>query len=203
LSGSIDRLTEAEIEQALAEGSEGVVPLQEGLVRAAVLIPFFSGDNGWNLLFTRRTEHVETHKGQVAFPGGTANRTDLGPVETALRETFEETGISPHSVRVLGTMVEMPTVTNFRVTPVIGVIEWPVTLKLEEAEVSRVFSVPLVWLADPDNHEIRLYERQNGSKENVVFFKPYDGEIIWGVTGRMMVNLLDLLIKKAASGSPF
>ena len=198
MSEKIAWLTEIEIAEALAAESADSPNPPDGLVRAAVLIPFFHEEEGWKILFTRRTEHVETHKGQVAFPGGAADRTDLSPEETALREAFEEIGILPRSVRVLGRMVEMPTISNFLITPVVGVIDWPVPLKLEAAEVSRVFSVPLAWLADAQNHDIRPYLRKNGITENVVFFSPYDGETIWGVTGRIMMNLLELLAKRAA-----
>jgi 8-oxo-dGTP pyrophosphatase MutT (NUDIX family) len=198
LREQIDQLTEIEISSAIANRRETRSQHPVGLIRAAVLIPFFRVESGWHILFTKRTDHLETHKGQVAFPGGAVDHSDLSPEETALRETFEEVGIFPHTVRILGRMDDVPTITNFLVTPIVGAIDWPVPLRLAEAEVSRVFSVPLVWLADPRNRETRLYERKNGTRENVVFFSPYDGETIWGVTGRLMENLLDILIKRTA-----
>jgi 8-oxo-dGTP pyrophosphatase MutT (NUDIX family) len=191
-------MTEIEIVEALTAAPAGPTQPLDGLVRASVLIPFYQDDEGWQLLFTRRTEHLLNHKGQVAFPGGAADRIDQSPEDTALRETNEEIGISSQFVRILGRIEAIPTNTNFLVTPVVGVIAWPTPIKIHEVEVSRVFSVPLSWLADPLNREIRLYERKNGVYENVVFFHPYDGETIWGVTGKIMVNLLDLLIKRAA-----
>ena len=195
MDGRIAGLSEADISAALrGEASAPSYP-EHGLVRAAVLIPFLRSEGSWQILFTRRTEHLETHKGQVAFPGGAADAGDASPEETALRETYEEIGIQARAVRLLGRMRATPTVTRFLVTPVVGVIDWPVPLILQEREVSRVFRVPLAWLADERNHEERLHERRNGTVENVVFFQPYDGETIWGVTGGILHELLGLLSK--------
>jgi len=193
----IGRLSTEQIVAALGRASHPHPPQAEehaGLVDAAVLIPFLWMDGCWHIFFTRRTDHLETHKGQVAFPGGAADPGDASPVETALRETYEETGISPHRVRVLGQTARLITITRFWVTPVVGAVEWPQPLRLAEAEVSRVFSVPLDWLADPQNYEIKPFLRPNGHIEQVVYFKRYDGEIIWGVTGRIMHDLIQLLL---------
>ena len=168
---------------------------QDGLIQAAVLIPFLWIDGAWHILFTRRTDHLETHKGQVAFPGGAVDPCDVDPGATALREAYEETGIQPGSVRLIGQMIDMVTITRFLVTPVVGVVEWPQSLNLAEFEVSRVFTVPLGWLADPENVEIKPYLRPNGHIEEVIYFNRYDGEMIWGVTGRIMYDLIQLLIR--------
>jgi hypothetical protein len=91
-------------------------------------------------------------------------------------------------------MNSMVTITRFLVTPVIGIVEWPQPLKLADYEVSRVFTVPLSWLGDPEHVEIKPFLRPNGHIEQVVYFNRYDGEIIWGVTGRIMYDLIHLLI---------
>ena len=186
-----------QIAAALAHATLNTPPQQhpEGLTQAAVLIPFLWIDLAWHILFTRRTDHLETHKGQVAFPGGSVDPEDAELKATALREAFEETGIQPSSVRVLGQMAEMVTITRFLVTPVVGVVSWPQPLKLAEAEVSRAFTIPLAWLADPQHVEVKPYLRPNGHIEQVVFFNPYDGETVWGVTGRIMYDLIQLLQK--------
>jgi len=191
-------ISEAQIVAALGQEQSNPTPpalLHGKLTPASVLIPFLRFPAGWHILFTRRTDRVETHKGQVAFPGGSADRSDRDPDQTALRETFEETGILPQDVRILGRMAEFPTFTGFLITPVIGIVSWPQTLKLEEAEVSRAFTVPLSWLASSTNYELRPYLRPNGEKEMVVFYHLYDTEQIWGVTGRIMLNLIHLLKK--------
>jgi 8-oxo-dGTP pyrophosphatase MutT (NUDIX family) len=187
-------LTEAAIRAALARPvGEAAAPQIVGLTCAAVLIPLLWDEDRWQVLFTRRTDRVETHKGQVAFPGGACDPVDVDVAATALRETEEEVGIPPHAVRLLGRMRPMPTVTGFLVTPVVGVLRWPQELRLAEHEVSRAFNVPLDWLKDPANREERLYTRSNGTSEMVVFYRPYAGETIWGVTGRILLDFIALL----------
>src|SRR5512137_1302809 len=113
---------------------------------AAVLIPLVRWMDEWQLVFTRRTETVEQHKGQVSFPGGGCDALESTPEATALREAWEEIGLQPGDVRLLGRLTDLITITGYRVTPVVGVIPWPYQLRLEPAEVGRVFTIPLLWL---------------------------------------------------------
>jgi 8-oxo-dGTP pyrophosphatase MutT (NUDIX family) len=161
------------------------------LTEAAVLIPLFRYRNEWNLLFTHRTDMVKDHKGQVSFPGGAREPGDRDVTATALRETNEEIGISPADIRVLGRLAKLETVTNYTITPVVGIIPWPVTMKIEYAEVSHTFSIPLNWLADPTNHEERWDPRLSPPvNRKVVYFQRYQNELLWGVTGTIVVNFL-------------
>jgi 8-oxo-dGTP pyrophosphatase MutT (NUDIX family) len=118
---------------------------------AAVLIPLVWHDDEWHLLFTRRTDRVESHKGQVSFPGGACDEGETTPEETALREADEEIGLNPTDVRVLGRLSNLITITYFRVTPVVGVVKWPAVFRVGEHEVARIFTIPLEWLANPSN----------------------------------------------------
>jgi 8-oxo-dGTP pyrophosphatase MutT (NUDIX family) len=161
---------------------------------AAVLIPFLWHGDAWHILFTRRTELVADHKGQVAFPGGRAEPGDTSPEYTALREAEEEIGVQTTDVRILGRLSDLPTITNYCVTPVVGVIPWPYPLRLEEGEVRRAFSIPLAWLADPAHHETHSRSIPGISTPlPVIYFQPYDGELLWGVSAQIMVNLLSTL----------
>ena len=161
---------------------------------AAVLIPFLRVADSWHILFTRRTEMVADHKGQVAFPGGRADAGDTSPEFTALREAREEIGLNPGDVSVLGRLQELPTITNYCITPVVGVIPWPYPLRLETIEVCRAFCIPLAWLADPTHREIRSRTIPGSSAPlPVIYFQPYDGELLWGVSAQIMVNLLSAL----------
>jgi 8-oxo-dGTP pyrophosphatase MutT (NUDIX family) len=160
---------------------------------AAVLVPLLWEEDHWSLLFTRRTETVQSHKGQVSFPGGGADPSDDSPETTALREAFEEIGLPPGSVRILGTLAVRPTISHYLVTPVVGRVAAPVEYLLSEHEVSHVFSIPLGWLADPANWEERPHPVPNGFFERVIYYRPYAGEILWGATARMTHDLLNVL----------
>ena len=178
---------------------------------AAVLIPLFlanlsgNGKHGWHVLLTRRTNSVAEHQGQVAYPGGRADPTDISPESTALREAREEIGLDPAQVRILGRMQSLHTISNYLVTPIVGVIPWPFPVQLEETEVSRVFSVPLDWLANPQNHEVRnrsipdSYANYLHSKfYPVIFYQPYQDEMLWGVSAEITLQLINILYKKKA-----
>jgi 8-oxo-dGTP pyrophosphatase MutT (NUDIX family) len=160
--------------------------------KAAVLIPLLQKDGEWHVLYTRRTETVSDHKGQVSFPGGATEETDKSAVDTALREAQEEIGLSPEQVSVLGFMSQYPSITDYLVTPVVGRITWPFEITISKNEVGRVFTIPIKWLADPQNHEKKLITRPGGQVW-VSYYKPYNGEILWGLTASITVNFLEIL----------
>jgi 8-oxo-dGTP pyrophosphatase MutT (NUDIX family) len=161
---------------------------------AAVLIPLLRSDGEWQLLFTRRNAALPEHSGQVSFPGGRSDPGDESPVQTALRETHEEIGLHPNDVRVLGQMRPYRMMTNYLVTPVVGAIPWPYPLRPAQDEVSRIFTIPLSWLAEEANYEEQFRELpQPHDPARVIYYKPYDGEILWGASARMTINLIRLL----------
>jgi len=197
-------LTEHEIQERLNQAFQPELmpetPYPAGLLDtptrpAAVLIPFFKKEDGWHLLFIRRTVMPnDQHSGQVAFPGGRCTPDDPDAIHAALREAKEEVGLEPADVRVLGKLQEMLTVTNYRVTPVVGVIPWPYDLLPQEDEVARIFTIPIQWLAEPSNREVKMRGLQFlGQDIPVIFFKEYDGELLWGASARMTVLLLEVL----------
>lgn len=160
---------------------------------AAVLIPLYQAEGGWHVLFTQRTHLVETHKGQVSFPGGRVDPEDEDRVATALRETEEEIGLRREHVTVLGQLDELLTVTQYRITPIVGVFAWPYPFVLSEAELSAVFGVPLAWLANPQNLEVRYREPLVTGPKVPVYYLQYETYTIWGATARMLINLLEVL----------
>src|ERR1041384_3028534 len=134
------KLTEESITQRLLEALELAGPSSDGYAEidltdetrlkcAAVLVPLIWENEEWHLLFTRRTDRVESHKGQVSFPGGACDEGETTPEQTALREAEGEVGLDPRDVRVLGRISNMITITYFRVTPVVGVIKWPTVFR--------------------------------------------------------------------------
>jgi 8-oxo-dGTP pyrophosphatase MutT (NUDIX family) len=194
-------LTEEYISLRLTEAIEAADPSQDGyseldlsdgknLKCAAVLIPLLWHENEWHLLYTRRTDRVESHKGQVSFPGGACDEGETTPEQTALREADEEIGLNPKDVKVLGRLATMITITYFRVTPVVGVIKWPAVFKVGEHEVARIFTIPLGWLANPLN---RWQFDRPGTDLSLIAYHPYDGELLWGATARMTVDFLKVL----------
>ena len=154
---------------------------------AAVLLPLTQVNGEWHLLFTRRTERVQSHKGQVSFPGGACDEGETTPEQTALREAEEEVGLRPADVKVLGRLSQLITVTSFRVSPIVGVIPWPYTFKVAGIEVARVFTIPLLWLSDRNNYWEFPF---GGSDRSLIAYHPYDGELLWGATARMTVTFL-------------
>ncbi len=157
---------------------------------AAVLIPLAWFENEWHLLYTRRTDKVETHKGQVSFPGGTCDPGEETPEQTALREADEEVGIHPQDVRVLGRLAPMITITSFLVTPVVGIVQWPYAFRVGNTEVDRVFTMPLAWLADKNN---RWEFKIPGRNYRLIVYHPFDGELLWGATAIMTDIFMNVL----------
>ena len=148
----------------------------------------------WQLVFTRRTERVEHHKGQVSFPGGGCEVGESTPEATALREAWEEIGLKPEDVRLLGRLNDYITITRYRVTPVVGVMAWPYQVQLEAAEVERIFTIPLAWLAERANWNEQPVTVDGMPRTfPVLKYHPYDGEVLWGATARMTQNFLRVL----------
>ncbi len=161
---------------------------------AAVLVALYFDDGQWHALFTRRAERIEPHSGQVSFPGGLIESDDTSPEQAALREAKEEVGIRPQDVDILGRLKPTWTITRFLVTPIVGTIPWPYQLHLNQSEVARAFGVPLRWLCDPGNLEMRKFRLTRfGPSFDVHYFKPFSNEVIWGATGRIVVSLVSEL----------
>jgi len=206
MSSHINSLTQSEISHRLEKhleresGDNDFNPrfppeFFEGYPRnAAVLVPLLKDKNNWHILFTRRTSSLPEHSGQVAFPGGRADPEDDSPEETALREAQEEISLLPGDVQILGQMREMRTISNYCVMPVVGCIPWPYDFHLAREEVSRVFTIPLEWLADLKNHQIINRELPAPYPAvPVIYFDRYDGELLWGISAEITMNLLKSL----------
>ena len=157
-----------------------------GGVKAAVLLPIVARETP-SLLLTRRTETLARHSGQISFPGGRSEVGDLSPVETALRETFEETGIAPGFVAVAGYLDRYLTGTGFDIQPVVGVLAQDFTLKPDPREVAHVFEVPLAFLLDPANR--RRESRHIGGRDRRFYAFTYEEHEIWGATAAIIVDL--------------
>jgi 8-oxo-dGTP pyrophosphatase MutT (NUDIX family) len=161
--------------------------------RAAVLIPLFQTPSEYRILFTKRADSVEAHKGQISFPGGRIEEEDGSPLETALREAEEEIGLSRKDVTVLGQMDDARTVSsNYLVHPFVGLIPYPYEFKTSALEVKELLEVPFELFLSGDSAGGDTPVVYEGGTYYGVAYR-YQGEVIWGATARIMQNLVNLV----------
>jgi 8-oxo-dGTP pyrophosphatase MutT (NUDIX family) len=160
---------------------------------AAVLVPLLERNGSLHVLLTQRSDALPSHAGQIAFPGGKIDPTDAGPVECALRETFEETGVSPKFVQPRGFLDVYQTGTGFRVVPVVALLKPGYTLIPEPGEVTDIFDVPLAHFMDPDNHQrdSRIWQ----GRTRHYYAMPYGERYVWGATAGMLRNFHDRVMR--------
>ncbi len=163
----------------------------EGVKRSAVMILFINKQSVPHIIFTRRTEWVENHKGQISFPGGMQDENDVDLRYTARRETFEEIGIRPEQINILGQLDDFFTVTNFIVTPFAGYVTNDFAYQINEREVAKVLEVPLEVFLRSDKFEVKKWPYKNQIYD--VFFYYYEQEVIWGVTAFILNRFIDLV----------
>lgn len=156
---------------------------------AAVLVPIWLRPNGARLILTKRASHLKHHPGQIAFPGGKVDNGDSGPEAAALREAWEEIGLPPSRVEVVGRLPAHETVTNYSMTPVLGLIRDDFAPIPEAGEVEEAFSVPLAHVLDRNKYivESRVWQGQPRNYY-IVPFGPY---YIWGATARILRSLAE------------
>ena len=167
--------------------SAAPVPLRP----AAVLIPLYVREKALWTLFTKRTDLVEHHKGQISFPGGGKDAADANLWETAVRETEEEIGVPRKGVRLLGALPRLVTVTEFEVAPFVGAIPYPVAFAPRQGEVESIIEVPLAYLLDPMVVEERPVKWKGRDVMTLVYH--YKGHAIWGATARILADLLAVM----------
>ena len=170
------------------------------LVKSAVLVPLLCKEGEFHVLLTERTHDVRSHKGQVCLPGGTASEGDESLLATALRETWEETGVKPQDVEVIGEIDDnVVHSTGYVITPFVGFIPYPYSFRASELETKDIFFVPLSVLMDP----LRFHrqERVIGEYNYSGPVCDYAGHVIWGATGRILEHLVTLLGGAARAAS--
>ncbi len=156
---------------------------------ASVLVPLVERGAGLNLILTRRAAFLKHHPGQVAFPGGKQDATDATPLAAALREAEEEIGLAPAQVEVLGRLDLHETVTDFAITPFVGLVDPGFRPVVDRAEVDEVFEVPLAFALDPQNLQVQSRAWQGRVRRYYVI--AYGPHYIWGATARMLKTLGD------------
>ncbi|WP_140918590.1 CoA pyrophosphatase [Limnobaculum xujianqingii] len=156
------------------------------LRKAAVLIPIINGQQP-SLLLTKRSSALRKHPGQVAFPGGATDETDILPETTALREAYEEVGLNPGCVEIIGQLPAMDSVSGFQVTPVVGVLPAGLNFIKNHHEVETLFEIPLDYALNSENyHSIDIVRR---GKPLRIYFLYYADNLIWGLTAAILQRL--------------
>ncbi len=177
---------------AALAGRQRIVLAPPGKTVAAVLVPLLAVDGEPSLLFTRRSNLLPHHQGQIAFPGGGHDPEDPDLAATALREAHEEIGLDPADVRLLGPLDDLETVaTRFVITPFVGVVPHPYDFRPSPHEVDLIFTVPLGRLESPDALRRELWDF--GGRKVPIDVYAVDGHVIWGATQRITQNLLAVL----------
>ena len=183
----VAEITLERIQPALLKAPPEMPSGENRFRRAAVIVPIVRRKEP-ALLFTRRTEHLPSHAGQICFPGGAYDPSDETLIRTALRELEEEIGLSSASVHVAGFLDAYETLnTGFRILPVVGFVDAEFRLTINPDEVAEVFEAPLSFLIDPRNHALKYAERGGVMRE--FYSINYGGHEIWGATAAMIVNL--------------
>jgi 8-oxo-dGTP pyrophosphatase MutT (NUDIX family) len=163
-----------------------------GRTPSAVLLPVYCKQEQYHLLFTRRTETVKYHKGQISFPGGTYEEGDGTLFDTALREGAEEIGLAADGVELLGELDDTVTSTSsYIISPFVVAIPWPYPFKVNRSEIDEIIEVPIPALMD-ENCLRRGTELIDG-KEFISYFYNYRGKVIWGATARILHQFLQVV----------
>ncbi|MDH5696550.1 MAG: CoA pyrophosphatase [Dehalococcoidia bacterium] len=161
------------------------------LVPAAVLVPIYYKQGQCYILFTKRTDKVKEHKGQISFPGGAFQEGDQTLIDTALRECAEEIGLVAEEVEVLGELDDALTETsNYLISPFVGLIPWPYQFKVDGWETEEIIEVPISALQDKSS--LCQETKTIGGQVVTSYFYHYQGRVIWGATAGILHQLLDI-----------
>lgn len=181
-----------DIRKILTKYNPTQLSVPDNYKKAAVLIPLLQKDDKWHILFTKRTEHLTHHKGQISFPGGGMETQDNNLCVTALRETEEEIGISEDYIEILGAIDDYDSVVSrFIVRPFVGKIKNGFTITINRDEIDNIFCAPLEELLDPSIHYQKW--RNFDNRNYLINYYQWNDRLIWGVTGNILTNFFNIL----------
>jgi len=178
------------LRQVLSQRQKGRI-VDAKLAPSAVLVPIYYKQEQYYILFTKRTERVKEHKGQISFPGGAYQDGDETLVNTALRECAEEIGLMPHQVEVLGELDDTTTETSgYIISPFVAFIPWPYQFRVNW-ETEEIIDVPISALLDKgcSHQETKVIDGQAVTS----YFYHYQQRVIWGATARILNQFLDII----------
>lgn len=185
------RLDKESIRRALSQRQK-VVERAAGYTPSAVLIPIYIREGECYLVFTKRTEILNHHKGQISFPGGGRHPEDATLMHTALRESWEEIGLKPEDAEVLGELDDIATyTTNFVISPFVAAIPYPYKFRLSPYEVEEIIEVPLSALLDESNFRQEVVSL--GDQTILQYFYSYGDQVIYGATARILKQFLEII----------
>jgi 8-oxo-dGTP pyrophosphatase MutT (NUDIX family) len=165
-----------------------IVAREQPVRPAAVLIPVVDHPQP-TVLLTQRSAHLNDHAGQISFPGGKIDATDVSPLDAALREAFEEVGLTREFIDPIGYLDLYATSFGFRILPTVARIKPGFRLRINAAEVDDAFEVPLAFLMDPDNHQ--LHSKEFRGMERSYYAMPFAERYIWGATAGILRMLYE------------
>ena len=156
---------------------------------AAVLVPLIWRESDWQILMTKRAAHLSHHGGQISFPGGAVDASDVGLVDTALREAHEEISLTPPSVKVMGGLLPVRSPAGFIVQPILGIIGGDIfdDLRPNPAEVDSIFTLPLAHIGEPENFS--LVPRQTDGRDDSYWVVSHPKHYIWGLSAKVLNDL--------------
>jgi len=162
------------------------------LIESAVLVALTEKNNQLNILFTKRAQHLKHHGGQISFPGGKVEPSDLSLTATALREAQEEINLHPNNVEVIGQLHPYQTITGFRITPIVAILKPDSAMTMDKNEVEEIFFVPIQhFFNENNNYSIDMQHKTGNHK---VHFMPYKQHNIWGATAAIINDLSKHLV---------
>ena len=165
---------------------------------SAVLAPLYCHDGEYGLIFTKRSDKLLYHRGQISFPGGGYEAQDGSLQETALRESEEEIGLLATDVTILGQLDDLLTTgSNYLIRPFVGVIPYPYPFELDLRETDYLIEVPMRFLRQHNPPE--QITREHDGRIVQSFFFDYEGHVIWGATAKILKQFLDLLDRHDAA----
>lgn len=179
-----------ELQQILSSRNRRIID-HPPFSHAAVLVPLYQKEGQCHLLFTKRSDQVKYHKGEISFPGGMVDEEDRELIHTALREAYEEIGLKEEDVQILGLLDDIVTVTEFIVTPIVGLFPYPYPFRVSEVEISELIEVPLSFLLARESYTEHEITRM-GRREIIDAYQ-YGKHTIWGATARILKQFLDLV----------
>jgi 8-oxo-dGTP pyrophosphatase MutT (NUDIX family) len=188
---SIDRMKD-KIKRILSHREKKVI-VDDKLRPSGIILPIFCKDKKYHVLFTKRSQKVAHHKGQISFPGGAYEKGDRTLRVTAVRESCEEIGIKSEDVEILGELDDAITTSMFVITPFVGFIPYPYEFTISTDEIEEIMEIPIHDLLDESKckEELRTFEEGPCT----AYFFEYENHVIWGATAQILKQFLDLVFR--------